>query len=151
GHQALVVDGREIDINPERLHETISGIYLSPDGTRWAYAGSNSRGFERRSFVATVAGRDRSYEAVGEPAMSWDGRQIAYHAVEGFRSFFVLNGHETAQVDSPSVPVFDVSGQHWAYIEGATSQRVVRDGQPGESYSKIDERSLCFSRDGRHL
>src|SRR5262245_26198499 len=142
GDLALVVDGREIDIDRDHDHEVVSPLILSADGSRWSYVGRSLR--DGRSFVVTDAGRDRPYDGIGGPVLSWDGRQIVYVADKVGRSIFVQNGRETAAFDVASLPVFDLSGQHCDYVEGRVGQRVVLDGEAVDTYESRDKKNLSL-------
>jgi Tol biopolymer transport system component len=73
-----------------------------------------------RAFIVFRGKEGLKYDKVGWPAVSADGKRIAYGAVRGDKSFVVLEKREGQSYDTVGRPVFSPDGREIAYdaVEG---------------------------------
>ena len=95
-----------------------------------------------------------SFDAVGAPVFSPDGKRYAYSARNDHEWFIVENDKVTA-VEASSVITaifFSPDSKEIAYIlNDGHKYRLIRGGKAGNSYDYINDNSITFSSDSRKI
>jgi WD40 repeat protein len=157
----FVVDGQE---GPEH-GDHIWDVFFSPDSQHVAYIAINGRwqdSAHTEQMVVDgkegpVVGRVESHILNGV-VWSSDSQHLAYVASQGGTEWVVVDGVAGPKYTSVSGLEFSPDGKHLAYIAhtggGAYKYMVVRDGQAGPAFDKIEtswQDQHLFSPDGRHI
>ena len=96
----------------------------------------------------------QTFDDVGAPAFSPDGRHFAYVAISGDSCFLVKDGvpQASAGTSGSQTVTFSPDGGRVAYVASAIgNQFVVTDGLPGPRFPLVADLTLCFSPDGSRL
>ncbi len=120
---------------------------LSRDGNRVAYRGHRGD----RAFVVVDGERGPEFEYISDPAISADGRVVAYGAKREGRWWLVVGDRETPLDVQPSSVFLSADGASAGYThsENGSRVRVVVDGKPGGSFSRVGR--PVFSPDGQRV
>jgi len=138
----------------------IWGPYLSPDGRRVAYAGSQREGADPRFFVVVDGVRSGPYSFIGKVffAFSPDSKHYAYLAYHGGELVLAADGREQvvgAHLHENFAYVgFSRDGRHLAYsARSSTSGRwaIVLDGREDKEHDGVAFESPRFSPDSERF
>lgn len=143
GTRRVFVDDRPIDYGPD----WVVGwpLALSRDGGTVACTLEHLK--TRRACVGIDGRRGEEFDRVGTPALSSDGKTLAYRAQEGPACFAVVNGRKGPAFDQMIDPVVSEDGSTVAYAAARAGRWSLR---VGDRESPLPERpfQLFISRDG---
>jgi hypothetical protein len=140
--QRLVVDGSAGD-----AFDAIGAVVWAPDGRAIAYTARRGRAWH------VVAGGQASgpYGAVEEPVFAANGSHLGYLARDPERSVVAIDGRVVWESEAPATALTlspDGARRAWMYRDGAKAVIAVDDQR--YPFEVAIERTLRFSRDGRH-
>lgn len=139
----LVVDGKTLEHGQDEIGRA---VVWSADGRRLAYTARRAGAW--RAVVDGMPLEDGS----DLPVFSPDGRRTAYVLRAGPDAHVVVDDRKGPRFDSAGRPLFSPDGRRIAYVARlGKAHHVVLDGTPGPAFEDIDDRTLVFSADGKHL
>lgn len=150
------MNGRQIVVLDDRLFDGGAGwtvswpLCMSDDGTVIA---CRLTSVETRKGCIAVEGRNgEEFDRVGPPALSADGKHVAYRAHQGDRCFAVVGKQRGPEVDLMTDPAISADGAVVAYAarRGGCWSLVVNgresdlDRQPAHVFLSADGRSVGY-------
>ncbi len=153
-----IIDGQE---GPEYEAKWVAGPIFSPDSRRTAYVGQRGG----REFVVLDGNELTQHDYVDGIRLDFspDSRRLAYIAERGTedaqKAHFVVDGQEGGQHGDHIWNIyFSPDSKHVAYIaingrwqDPAHTEQLVVDDSEGPVVGKVDESSIRWSGDSRHL
>jgi Tol biopolymer transport system component len=155
-----IIDGRE---GPEYETKWIAGPIFSPDSKRVAYVG----GRDGKEFVVLDGKELALHDDVDGIRLRFspDSQRLAYIAYRGKygtqkqKAYFVVDGQEGREHgDSIYHTYFSPNSKHAAYIaingrwqDPSHTEQLVVDGSEGPVVDRIEDSSIRWSNDGKHL